>query len=140
MPLLLIQQRFEQFYLLVGTGTCPVDKEPERQPTTRTTIDTIKDARENAPEFKTSFISPPQCRDVILPLLHGKEISGVKRLPGNKFIDGANTAEKLYILIAHDIKHLRPQQQAYYHHDAENDPSKFFTPLSDLTSYVAKLS
>lgn len=70
----------------------------------------------------------------MLPLLHGKEISGVKRLPGNKFIDGANTAEKLYILIAHDIKHLRPQQQAYYHHDAENDPSKFFH--STLRSYI----
>lgn len=40
--------------------------------------------------------------------------------------------KKLYILIAHDIKHLRPQQQAYYHHDAENDPSKFFSLHSPI--------
>jgi hypothetical protein len=29
-------------------------------------------------------------------------------LPGDKFIDCANAAEKLYILIAHHIDHLGP--------------------------------
>ncbi len=32
-----------------------------------------------------------------------------KSLPGNEFIDGANTIEKLHILIAQHVNHLSPQ-------------------------------
>jgi len=47
--------------------------------------------------------------------------------PGDKFIDGANSAEKLYILIAHKVDHLSPQQQAYrYNNHDQNYPSKLF--------------
>lgn len=47
-------------------------------------------------------------------------------LPRDKFIDGANSVEKLYILIAHEVEHLRPKQQAHKHNDNQNNPSKLF--------------
>ncbi|GJK62443.1 hypothetical protein TUM17563_02080 [Klebsiella oxytoca] len=45
----------------------------------------------------------------ILPPARQKKISHIKNvLPGNKFIDSADAAEELYILIAHYVKHLSP--------------------------------
>ncbi len=35
----------------------------------------------------------------------------------NKFINSANAAEKLNILVAHYVKHLSPQQQAACYDD-----------------------
>lgn len=46
--------------------------------------------------------------------------------PGDKFIDCANSAEKLYILVTHDVEHLGPQQQAHKHYHHQNYPSKLF--------------
>jgi hypothetical protein len=46
-------------------------------------------------------------------------------LPGDEFVDDADTAEKLYILIAHHVKHLSPEQQAAYQHDDQDQPSIF---------------
>lgn len=58
------------------------------------------------------------------------------RLPGNKFIDGTNTAEKLYILIAHDVEHLRPHQYAYQHDNYQHYPANFFHSSSTLRIYI----
>src|SRR5699024_5613843 len=46
--------------------------------------------------------------------------------PRDKLVNGTNSAEKLYILIAHHVEYLRPKQQASQHHDNQNDPSKLF--------------
>ncbi|CAM6190107.1 hypothetical protein CISECK367B_01680 [Citrobacter sedlakii] len=46
--------------------------------------------------------------------------------PGDKFIDGANSIEELNILIAHEVEHLSPQQQAHEYNNNQNDPSKLF--------------
>ncbi len=45
--------------------------------------------------------------------------------PGNKFIDNADTAEKLHILIAHNIQHLGPHQQADNQRGDHDKPPKF---------------
>ncbi|KTG62465.1 hypothetical protein K25_24830, partial [Klebsiella pneumoniae] len=53
-----------------------------------------------------------------LPPAAQKEISRQKNvLPRNKFINSANAAEKLNILVAHYVKHLSPQQQAACYDD-----------------------
>ncbi len=59
-----------------------------------------------------------------------------KRLPGNKFIDGANTAEKFIHLIAHDIKHLTATGTT----TAMPERPINFLHSQIFTSYVAKLS
>ncbi|ABV12291.1 hypothetical protein CKO_01150 [Citrobacter koseri ATCC BAA-895] len=46
--------------------------------------------------------------------------------PGDKFIDGTNSVEKLYILIAHYVEHLRPQQQTYQRNNNQDYPPKLF--------------
>ncbi|EFJ53900.1 hypothetical protein HMPREF9544_05210 [Escherichia coli MS 153-1] len=46
--------------------------------------------------------------------------------PRDKLVNGTNSAEKLYILIAHHVEYLRPKQQARQHHDNQSDPSKLF--------------
>ncbi|OEI88374.1 hypothetical protein BHG04_15050 [Klebsiella pneumoniae] len=54
----------------------------------------------------------------ILPPAAQKEISRQKNvLPRNKFINSANAAEKLNILVAHYVKHLSSQQQAACYDD-----------------------
>lgn len=45
-------------------------------------------------------------------------------LPGDKFIDNANTTEKLDVLIAHHIKHLGPKHQANYQDGNHKQPPK----------------
>ncbi len=45
-------------------------------------------------------------------------------LPGDKFIDNANTTEKLYVLIAHYIEHLGPEHQANYQDGNDKQPPK----------------
>ena len=47
-------------------------------------------------------------------------------LPGDKFIDCADAAEKLYILIAQYINHLGPQKQAGDDHRRQDNPSVLF--------------
>jgi hypothetical protein len=63
----------------------------------------------------------------ILPLAQQKEIGRHKNvLPGDKLIDCADAAEKLYILIAHYVKHLSPQQQTARYDDYQQNPAYFF--------------
>ncbi len=58
---------------------------------------------------------------------YGVLISAEKMIsPRDKLVNGTNSAEKLYILIAHHVEYLRPKQQASQHHDNQNDPSKLF--------------
>ncbi|BCG09119.1 hypothetical protein BADSM9389_17850 [Buttiauxella agrestis] len=74
----------------------------------RTTRDTVKDAIFNAPTLN-SFILPPQQNPYsTLATAQGKPPADKKTLPGDKFINRANAAEELYILIAHHIDHLGP--------------------------------
>ncbi|WP_423812086.1 hypothetical protein, partial [Pseudomonas aeruginosa] len=57
----------------------------------------------------------------------GRKSSAEKMIsPRDKLVNGTNSAEKLYILIAHHVEYLRPKQQASQHHDNQNDPSKLF--------------
>ncbi|AHJ73538.1 hypothetical protein BBB57_01440 [Kosakonia sacchari] len=46
-------------------------------------------------------------------------------LPGDEFIDDADAAEELYILITHYVKHLSPEQQADHQYGSQNQPSIF---------------
>ncbi|VDZ82906.1 Uncharacterised protein [Kluyvera intermedia] len=65
------------------------------------------------PELTRSLILPPQKERSILPLTLRKEIAtGKNVLPGYKPVNAAHTAEELNILIAHNVDHLGPQQQA----------------------------
>jgi len=71
------------------------------------------------PEFIKSTISQPQIEGAILPPGLEKKITAVKNyLPRNKLVHRADAAEKLNVLIAHYVDHLRPQQQAG---DQQND-------------------
>lgn len=47
-------------------------------------------------------------------------------LPRDELIDGADAIEELNILIAHDVEHLSPEQQAAKHGYDQNCPSKLF--------------
>jgi len=47
-------------------------------------------------------------------------------LPGDELIDRANAAKKLYILIAHHIDRLRPQNDARDQHYNQNYPAYSF--------------
>jgi hypothetical protein len=62
------------------------------------------------------------------------------RLPGNKFIDGANTAEKLYILIAHDVEHLRPHQYAYQHDNYQHTQRIFSLQLHSSNQHLMPIN
>ncbi|GEC67268.1 hypothetical protein RTE01_19030 [Raoultella terrigena] len=60
----------------------------------------------------------------ILPPAQQKKISRNKNvLPGDEFVDGADAAEKLHILIAHYVKHLSPQQQTARYDNNQQNPA-----------------
>jgi hypothetical protein len=60
--------------------------------------------------------------------------------PGNKFIDNADAAEKLHILIAHHVKHLGPQQQAGNQRGDHDKPPKFSHYILRIKTLSQRLS
>src|SRR5699024_1932638 len=102
-------------------------KNHKTRPMTSTTTDTIKDAKLSTPEFNTSFISHLAVDATFYHRHTGRKSTDAKRgLPGDKFIDRTNSAEKLHILIAHDVYHLRPKHQTGKHNYDQNKPPKLF--------------